>query len=74
MQEIRVQSPCREEGNGNPFQYPRLRNPIDRGSWQAAVHGVAKRVGQDLGTKQNNFIMLRLTASEILRVQGVLKL
>ena len=30
------------EGNGNPFQYTCLRNPIDRGTWQATVHGVTK--------------------------------
>ena len=30
------------EGNGNPLQYPCLENPIDRGAWQAIVHGVAK--------------------------------
>ena len=29
-------------GNGNPFQYPCLKNPMDRGTWQATVHGVAK--------------------------------
>ena len=29
-------------GNGNPLQYSRLENPMDRGDWQAAVHGVAK--------------------------------
>ena len=29
-------------GNGNPFQYSCLENPIDRGAWWAAVHGVAK--------------------------------
>ena len=29
-------------GNGNPFQYPCLENPMDRGAWQATVHGVAK--------------------------------
>ena len=29
-------------GNGNPFQYFCLKNPMDRGAWQAAVHGVAK--------------------------------
>ena len=22
-------------GNGNPLQYPRLENPMDRGAWQA---------------------------------------
>ena len=28
------------EGNGIPFQYPCLGNPMNRGAWQAAVHGV----------------------------------
>ena len=31
------------EGNGNPFQYSYLGNPMDRGAWQATVHGVEKR-------------------------------
>ena len=30
------------EGNGNPLQYSCLENPINRGAWWAAVHGVAK--------------------------------
>ena len=30
------------EGNGNPLQYSCLENPMDRGAWQAAVHGVAR--------------------------------
>ena len=30
------------EGNGNPLQYSCLGNPMDRGGWQATVHGVAK--------------------------------
>ena len=29
-------------GNGNPLQYSRLGNPMDRGAWQAMVHGVVK--------------------------------
>ena len=29
-------------GHGNPLQYSCLDNPIDRGAWQATVHGVAK--------------------------------
>ena len=29
-------------GNGNPLQYSCLDNPMDRGTWQATVHGVAK--------------------------------
>ena len=30
------------EGNGNPLQCSCLENPMDRGAWQAIVHGVAK--------------------------------
>ena len=30
------------QGNGSPFQYPCLGNPIDRGTWPATVDGVAK--------------------------------
>ena len=30
------------EGNGNPLQYSRLGNSMDRGSLRAIVHGVAK--------------------------------
>ena len=29
-------------GDGNPLQYPCLRNPMDREAWRATVHGVAK--------------------------------
>ena len=31
-----------EVGNDNPFQYSCLENPMDRGAWQATVHGVEK--------------------------------
>ena len=30
------------EGNGNPLQYSCLENPMDRGTWWATVHRVAK--------------------------------
>ena len=29
------------EGNGKPLQYSCLQNPMDRGAWWAAFHGVA---------------------------------
>ena len=29
-------------GNGNPLQYFYLGNPMDRGVWQATVHGIVK--------------------------------
>ena len=30
------------EGNGNPLQYSCLKNSMDKGAWQAIVHGDAK--------------------------------
>ena len=30
------------EGGGTPLQYSCLENPMDRGAWEAAVHGVSK--------------------------------
>ena len=30
------------EGNDNLLQYSCLENPMDRGAWQATVHGEAK--------------------------------
>ena len=30
------------EGNSTPLQYSCLENPMDRGGWWAAVHGVTK--------------------------------
>ena len=29
------------EGNGYPLQYSGLENSMDRGAWQATVHGVS---------------------------------
>ena len=33
---------CPGEGNGNSLQYPCLDNPMDRGTWRATAHEVAK--------------------------------
>jgi len=30
------------EGNGNPLQFSCLGDPMNRGAWQATVHGVSK--------------------------------
>ena len=30
------------EGNGNPLQYSCMENSMDRGAWQATVHGIKK--------------------------------
>ena len=37
------------EGNGNPLQYSRLGNLMNRGAWWATVHGVTEREGHDRG-------------------------
>ena len=38
------------EGNGNPFRYSRLENPMDRGAWWATVYGVER-----IQTRLSNF-------------------
>ena len=30
------------EGNGNLLQYSCLKNPMDRGTWWATIHGVTE--------------------------------
>ena len=30
------------EGNGNPFQYSHLKNPLDRGAWSSTIHMVSE--------------------------------
>ena len=30
------------EGNSNPLQYFCLESPMDKGAWQATIHGVSK--------------------------------
>ena len=32
------------ERHGNTFQYSCMGNPIDRGAWQATVHGIVKEL------------------------------
>ena len=41
------------EENGNLLQYSCLENPMDRGTWQAIIYGVA-RVGHDWATKHTH--------------------
>ena len=49
--------------NGNPLQYSCLENPIDRGDWQSAVHGVPKsqtRLSDSTHTQAGNLLTLNL--------------
>ena len=64
---------CLEEGNGNPLQYSCLGNPMDRGAWQATIHGVT-RVEHNLlnhhhqGTQAQGFCIARRTGGSWLSV------
>ena len=51
------------DGNGNPLQYSCLEISMDRGGWQAAVHGLAKS-----RTRLSDYL-IRL--SEIGKAKGV---
>ena len=42
------------EGNGNTYQYSCLDNPMDRGDWQAIVHGFAKELDMTEQLKNSN--------------------
>ena len=37
------------EGNGYSLQYSCLEDPMDRGAWQATVHGVTKKLDSTEG-------------------------
>ena len=41
------------KGNSNTLQYSCLRNPMDRGVWQALVHGVTKELDMTYGLNSN---------------------
>ena len=45
------------EGNGKTLWYSCLGNLMDKGAWQATVQGVAKELGRDLATKQQQAIL-----------------
>ena len=47
------------EGNGYPLQYSGLENSMDRGAWQAKVHGVTKESGITERLNMDNFIVVK---------------
>ena len=52
------------EGNGNPLQYYCLENSMERGVWQAAVHGVAKGQTQLRNQQFSLFVLLCVKTSD----------
>ena len=57
---------CPEEGNGNPFWYSYLENPMDRGAWRTNSIGL-QRVGHDwsdLASRQKNKFINFMTQKE----------
>ena len=44
-------------GNGNALQYSCLENSMDRGAWQATVHGL-QRVRHDLATEHIIYLFI----------------
>ena len=46
MKNYMLLTPLIGEGNGTPLQHSCLENPMDRGAWWAAVHGVTKSRAQ----------------------------
>ena len=55
MQEMQVRPLDPEDplgGNGNPLQYSCLEKPMDKGAWQAIVHGITK--DSDVTYRLNN--------------------
>ena len=55
------------EGNGKPLQYPCLENPMDRGAWWAAVHGVAKEPDT---TERLTLTLTKITRDNAVEVLG----
>ena len=49
-------------GNGNPLQFSCLRNPMDRGAWQATACGVTKSQARLTEHTHNGLYMTRDTA------------
>ena len=53
-------------GKSDPLQYSCLENSIDRGAWQATVHGVAK----DMTEQQTH--MYKKTQTVMLKMPGAI--
>ena len=58
------------EGNGYPFQYFCLGNPMDRGAWQAIVHEV-KRVRQNSVINAFTFRSVGIVCSSLSHIKNI---
>ena len=57
------------EGNGNPLQYSCLENSINRGAWQATVHGVSKsQIWLSMPEAERTFAQLKRLTTWSLRI------
>ena len=74
------------EGNGNPLSYSPLQNHLDRGNWQATVHGAAKGqtgFSDSTATGMNDcyvhavsfprFLFLAITACAVASISSILQ-
>ena len=55
-----------EGGNDNPLQYSCLQYPMDRGAWQATVHGVSKE--SDMTEVTKHTLIYRATPEEVINL------
>ena len=57
-------------GHGNPLQYSCLEHPMDRGGWQATVHGVTKSQtwSKQLSTQQATYMILESESTFVTRL------
>ena len=60
--------------NGNPLPYFCLENSMDRGAWQATVHGFAKSQTQLSTTHPTHTHNLKFSISHIKKVKRQVKL
>ena len=57
-------------GNDNPLQYSCLENPMNRGAWQATVHGVTKESDMTEWPNNNRWFWCSATYMETAGLQN----
>ena len=58
------------EGNDSPLQYSCLGNPMDKGAWQAIVHGVTLRARHNFSDLTTMYIIKKYVCIYLLRLCG----